>query len=440
MINKIIMKVNGNWYFTELDTSFFGTLIKENSTIKLNIIGQLPYSNASARFPIVYGKTVEGDFTLLNCIWNGSYSYNHESKISESSLFCISVIRGNCFKNSNELLFNQFKFNFDGLKEWANLQNLNTDFSHKKVRAEYENPNPIEFNINNQIYGSLIFEFDDFTERKSDAVHQINQYVYIQLKSQTELDYELYLKNKEVLIHFFYFAINYKIQPYIQRLFKYNLQQSKRVKELVYIQPQNSEINNFPERHQFPFKFKDIENEFNDILTNWFCIYEKLTPIINIWYNFLTNDKLSIENKFILTCQVLETFHTRFKQKNETYIEGECSKHDKNPYFATRIKKLIDFLRKNISDNIFKDFNELDVLSKLIKETRNYYTHYDEKLNKWNKNELLKYTPELINMLHILVLFEIGIKPNILKKFHENNHFAYYSDINDIPIFNQKKC
>ncbi|HAN77077.1 MAG TPA: hypothetical protein DCQ31_04505 [Bacteroidales bacterium] len=430
------MTINGEWYFPELNCSYFGTFIKENSTIKLNILAQLPSRKKTLRFPVVYGKTIDGDFTLLDCIWKGSYKYNNESEICESRLFCTSAIRGHCFKTSDDLIFNQFKFNFDGLKEWIGLQNLSTDFSYTNIKAEYENPKPIALEISNQIKGEIIFEFEDYTSENKDVIHQIKQYVYINLKSTQAIDYKTYINQKDILIHFFYFAINYKIKPYIQRFFNAEIMSNKNAKELVFIQNLHSEFNNFPDRHPFPCKYQDIANDFNAILANWFDKYDELKPIINIWFNFLSNAKLSVENKFILICQVLETFHARFYQQNETYIVGECNKRDNNPYFITRIKKLVEFARMNISEKFFTEYKDLLELANIVKETRNYYTHYDETKNKWTINDLLRYTPELINLLHILVLYELKINPKLLANFHNKQDFASYLDINDIPVFN----
>jgi hypothetical protein len=134
----------------------------------------------------------------------------------------------------------------------------------------------------------------------------------------------------------------------------------------------------------------------------------------------------------------LETFHSRFRQGNESYSNSEINKH-KTPYFQTRIKYLLNYFHDNVSANYLKQ-SEIDTFPELIKDTRDYYTHYLVRLeNKiWDESNLLTNTPKLTMILYSLIYKVIGVPDNIIIKFLKSNRFGVYSDIKDIPLPNIK--
>jgi len=433
------MEIQGQWIIPEFEEqSFYGTLYKKNNKINLHILGELPFFEKSIRFPVIYGKTIKGDYTLMDCIWSGNSSYNTQSQIQEKKLFCNSIIKGHCFKKTEELKFHKFKFNFDGLREWLDMSKVKVDYKTNKVTAEFINPEPISFIINKNIKVTINSEMFPYTSKKNDTIFQINQSIFISLNSDEKIDAENFINLKNLLIQFFFFALNYKIEPYIQRFFNNEIHENKRINELIYIDGNQTEINNFPIRHKFPFKYLDIKDDFEKILELWINNNKELEPIINIWICFFTSEKLNIENKFLLVCQAFEAFHSRFRHKEEKYENGECNRFG-TPKFAVRVKKLMFFFKSNISDKIFSDFTNINELSEKIKDTRDYYTHYLRSLEDkvWNEIDLLTYTQQLIAMLHCLILNEIGIKSEIIDKYLKYQNFGNYQDIKDIPTINK---
>ena len=174
------MRIEGYWYFPELEKELFGTLIKENNKIDLKIIGDFPFNQCSMlRFPLVSGKTCEGNFTLIDCIWDYRWRFNTESNTKTSYLSCYSVIRSHYFNTIEELKFNHYKFNFSGLKDWV-CHEVDMTKRLQEVNEEY---NKILFKVNDDLHGEILIQTDALPRQGVDVAYGITQETYIQVSS-----------------------------------------------------------------------------------------------------------------------------------------------------------------------------------------------------------------------------------------------------------------
>ncbi|MDY7393930.1 hypothetical protein UMM65_01615 [Aureibaculum sp. 2210JD6-5] len=432
------MKIHGEWYFPDLSNKrFYGTLDSEHKNIfKLNLLANLPKFKDTIKFPIVYGKTAEGNITLLDCLWKGGYKANYESGIVENKLSCRSIIREHCFTTVEDLKFNDFKFNFDGLKEWMDSPSLSESYGHNVISAKYENPETIHIEIRNGMHLTVEFEMDSYSAEKNDVIFQINQSVYLKIHNERPKEIDCFLTLRNQIINFFSLVINRNIESYIQRFFSNSIlinPNSEIKKELVFFENTKAKINEFPKNHIFPFKYNDINN-LNETLNLWFEKYEDLKPAINIFQYFL-KENLNVENKFILVCQALETFHARFMEENEEYSDTETGLF--GSHFKVRIKRLLRFYYCNITVKTFSK-SDLQEFPEKIMNTRHYFTHFSRKREskKWNRTSLYTNTPKLILLLHSLLLNEIGVSTDVIKGYSEKMYFGEYKKIKDISNYN----
>lgn len=140
---------------------------------------------------------------------------------------------------------------------------------------------------------------------------------------------------------------------------------------------------------------------------------------------------------FLNVTQALETYHSRFKYGGD--IKGFVERIDevilkKRPYSArkedtkflmAKSKKFVT-LKSRLAELLLAEFNIHFYTGKIkyidfpntITVTRNYYTHYDEKLKSRiiKKSELASYVRILIAILEYYILEELGFKDNEFRR------------------------
>ena len=142
------------------------------------------------------------------------------------------------------------------------------------------------------------------------------------------------------------------------------------------------------------------------------------------------------KNKFLNIIHALETFHRRFR-KNEVLSYEEHSKKIKElityipeddkqwvqekldftnePNLHQRIEELLEEAKNEMTE---KMVSNKDTFIKETKNSRNYYTHYDQRLEKkaLKGTELHTLTQRLRIILIIITLKETGIPKEIVDR------------------------
>ncbi|MBK0036467.1 MULTISPECIES: HEPN domain-containing protein [unclassified Enterococcus] len=184
----------------------------------------------------------------------------------------------------------------------------------------------------------------------------------------------------------------------------------------------NNQEENYFDSTNYLFTCTDLL-EASD-LANWYQKSEKLKPILNLYVEAYYSDASKIENHFLNICQALETYHSRMYTDNKkNYIEVCKKKLNDYPeewlQFLVRDEKRNKILlSERISDLMFVDnpkyifsggFNYVE-FPKIISDTRNYYTHYNEKRRKnaLEGEELIDAIAILRGILEYHLLRELG--------------------------------
>lgn len=170
-----------------------------------------------------------------------------------------------------------------------------------------------------------------------------------------------------------------------------------------------------------------IENKCFD---KYFCKYEKLEPIIELYLQVIESNEMSNVRAFLNIVQALETYHSRFKSNsieefekriNDIILKNRPEEYIENDrkFLMAKSNKFIT-LESRIADLIIADFNmffdtgDISYLDfpNVIANTRNYYIHYDESIKDRGRvltnGELAIYNRYLINILEYYILSELG--------------------------------
>lgn len=160
-------------------------------------------------------------------------------------------------------------------------------------------------------------------------------------------------------------------------------------------------------------KYEDIE-DFNNVLERFNLIYKRIYPVLELLYNAYRN-KLPNLNRFLDVITMIEYYSREFDNERALNLTNDkLAKLGKNkkdePQFIDRVKSLI----MNVNEVFEFSNNEIDEISKNVKDGRTYYVHYVE--NGWNlsHDELFRYYNFLedIILLNIYKLIEIDITKN----------------------------
>lgn len=193
------------------------------------------------------------------------------------------------------------------------------------------------------------------------------------------------------------------------------------------------------------FTFKDIQENFELVLNNWFNKNELLKPVYDLYFSTIYNPFTYLNHKFLSLVQALEAYHrkmyggnylsdeqyNRITSKIKSVIDEELTGEINNT-FKQKLAYLNEYsLRKRLKNileiheettNLFIG-NKRDFVNDVV-NTRNYLTHFDNKLTEHAKNgrELYQLTLGLQQILNICLLYELGIPKEQIAEIVKRNH------------------
>jgi hypothetical protein len=199
--------------------------------------------------------------------------------------------------------------------------------------------------------------------------------------------------------------------------------------------------------------FKEIEAEFGSILKRWFECHEQLKPVLDLYFAVLSGLVLTTESQFLLLAQALEVYHarsTKFDSREKPEPEHElrvktileCVRTTK--YQSWLESKLVfsnqKALPQRIAD-ILKLYKiesarltaKVDDFATKVLDSRNYYTHYSQKILKRGKVasglELRRIEYALLYLLQICFLKELGVEGKPIERILKRNDSIEWADL-----------
>ena len=225
---------------------------------------------------------------------------------------------------------------------------------------------------------------------------------------------------------------------------------------------------------QYNALFQFNEDNLQKIVEKWFENFYSLTGVYDLYFSTIGSN-LSSETLFLTYCQILESYHRKrytgtytseekfekFKSKFTpcaTKMEGLdelVSKENKGQFLnkilnsitysyeytlKDRLKELFNELKEyTLFKKIIKQFSDDETLDKqiktfcnIIKDGRNYYTHYAEEPENLLKDiEFLKLVNSLDLMIKLIFLKEFNLKEHEINYITQDSRFKlnkYYNE------------
>lgn len=437
-----IIETIGSWWFPHLQhesngENYVGTLKQEGNKIILTLIGCDVINAFSVK--LIHGMSTDGkSYTLYEAnVTSRSIGMPGIATITFSIKYCL---KGE-WLTLDELAFNSASISSSNLKYWFNISGFdNYQNSQELTSIEYRIPDPIVFYEKDNIKFVILFIRETQIFRPKHEFN-INQSTKILIKQEGGMfDFENLWEYIFSIKSFF--TLSYFSQAAVQSI------QLKRdnTKLELYHSWLEDEIEDKKVRTDFLFTYQQVEHNFLSIFNNWVNLNTTIKPVINILEETFGNKNIILENRFLNVIQGIETFHrrlrnnekilpTEYKSKVDSIVSTTPAEHAKwlkeklsfanEPTLNERLDDLFAEIPVALLNHLFPNFKQI---IKDTKNSRNYYTHYNHKLeSKALKNIKLFYLTEKLKVfLLIILLKEIGFNETDLSSIiKESSYFLF---------------
>jgi len=425
--------------------------IDDGGRIELEIVGHFDESikslNGDDDLSRIIGHVEkDGLVTLDNCFYTKkNFSFGG---ISKSKILVNKVLSGATWDKDEAVTFNTFSFSVDCLDEWVGISGINVDndWGNRTATISYNPPEKISIVLYNGMKLEICFAytlpgFPNLTEAK------ITQRAYFRLESEGLRDLSDFTSIAFKITNLMCFAMDEVVtlknvsatSSEIQLVVGDN--KTCPVPISIYYQsiPFSEKL---PRKswHEMLFNFGAIKTNTQQVFNNWLDAYEYLSPALGLYFSTKAGAQKYLDGKFLALAQGLETYHRR--TSSETLMDKEsydslisevlkgCPEehidwlkgrlmHGNEINLGNRIKKIIEPFKDHLGTS-----KERSKLLRKIVDTRNYLTHYSERLHdeaaKGRDLWILCLKMEVIFNLHFLKV--IGFTDEEINGVVENCH------------------
>lgn len=404
--NNISVKIKIN------NINYNAILYVENEMLKLKVdcTKNIERINENQNIiDVINGKILKDDtkVTFINCVHYGMQHMGFDENEYTYAIYRIDRLLLDLNLNNMQIKkFNNCKVVYDSIEDFFNEEIFDVDWISRKVQIM---PFYKSHECNKE---KLSFEMLSTIEENEDEY-----LVKLSKKIVVKLDF-----NKKVRIDDIIKRV-YSFRNLMMILLKKDIGVKEQIleideKEYKLFDCNNYEIKkcdeNLKEHLIFrKVKYEDIEN-FNNVLEKFNLIYERIYPLLELLYNVYSS-KLPNLNRFLDVITMIEYYSREFDNIEALKLTNlkliKLGKREKDePQFIDRVKSLII----NVNEVFKFSDEEIEKISKNVKDGRTYYVHYEEKGWKLSHDELFKYYNFLedIILLNIYKLIGIDITKN----------------------------
>jgi len=452
------IKYKGLWWLpSDSENKVAGDLTFSNSNgIELNIIGSLDLSmlneGQSKTIEIILGISEAGELITIydsdiNDFKLASFPGIYTQKYISQILFI-----GAHFPDPNDILFYKAEVDYSYLSDWANLSVPMPAIKSREYNFSYTCPENISAKIE-QGQISVVYRYSSV----GDLRHvEFRPSAYLQIEPKMELSFEDF-KSQFIypIKNFLTLATNIPNSLTSVYLYSRNgTRISSRAVDKIPIQAifQTKLRENIGKKsilsEAMLFSLEDIKSYFSLVMQKWFNVVSKLDSLCNLFFSVQYSNEMYAEHRFLNLVQAAELYHRR-KKNNQVLSNNE---HTDRLYSILNsipeehkewLKQKLEFSNEPTLKERLADLSDLtkEVIIPLIddrekwiakiKNTRNYYTHYNQSLEKKaaKGKELFGLTQKLSFVLQTCLLIELGCSPERSAELvQKNKHWKYLKE------------
>lgn len=441
------------WLPGKSDQRLPGVLhVSETGKITLEVIGVFgdaiaSLTGSSPDLPRVVGVVENGDLvTLEDCFYaNTSVRFGGLSKSTISANF---FLRGIQYDEDEPILFSKVSFSLEGLDEWLSVTGLRVDHNWEERTASihFSPPKKIECQLPDGM--ALAFTFG-WTLPGAPIVTEakITQKAYITIKSESLRPIEDFLALVFKVNNFLCFAIDETVSLdsatcYWKDIAR-DVADGEKREVPIQLYYQSSPLSDTRPKiswHNMLFRYGHVANQLEAILKNWLSNYETSEPAFNLYFASKAGAHKYLDGRFLSLAQGIETLHRR-NSKDTLMPETEfgdlvvalvnsCPTIHQD-WLAKKLEYANELpLRRRIRqmlepfESLYGGSKQRKDFIRMVLDTRNYLTHYDEKLAQQAAQGEILWSLcmklEALFQLHFLRL--IGLDGDFIKNLVNENH------------------
>lgn len=433
-IEQEYVKTGYFWLPEKEDRKIPGTLtISDGGDIELEVVGLFDEGveaiNGEDDISRIIGHVEkDGLVTLDNCFYtkkNISFGAISKSKV------CVNrVLSGAAYEKNELFTFNSLSFSVDCFDEWVGISGIkvDSDWKNKTATIYYEPPQDIVFQLDNEMRLEICFAYT-LPGFPTTTEANITQRAYFKLTSEELRPLSEFTSIAFKLTSLMCFAIDDTVT--LKNLIaksseiQADLGEGKSYLVPIYIYYPSipfSEKSPNKSWHQMLFGYSAIKSNAQDVFNNWINAYDFIAPALSLYFSTKTGAQRYLDGKFLALAQGLETYHRR--TSNEKMMEsseyqslihkiidncpGEHLEwlngrlmYGNEINLGKRLKRIIEPFKEKMGNN-----KQREKLIRLIVNTRNYLTHYNENLKtsaaQGSELWILCQKMEIIFQLHFL--------------------------------------
>ncbi|MFC0015544.1 MULTISPECIES: HEPN domain-containing protein [Allobacillus] len=444
---KVNLSATGFWKINNTGKEYTGDLYlnKDKGGIVLYI--RIPnngpmmgYLELPLEIPFITGSTINGaKISLVNCS-----RISTKSRIGTEEVFGYKaqfMFNGVNFNKEEEIKFSKMNISIPGIIQWGDVSNYVRPDLDKRGDSliDLKIVEPIEI-FSNEVYSiSYYLTFSDpFYLMKEELTLKQTPHLIIEAQSMQKLEW--FMKIADQMKRLIEIAVGIPLSydsmivesPDIYYEFE-DYEKHIRPLEVIHAYKHALKGENNDKRlikHDYLFSLSELKQAN---FSQWQEVSAIMEPIIELYIDSLYNQNLSVSRHFMNMVQALETYHSRrvayslhdYKERLEKLLEvrPEALRKQDRKFLLNGCRNFV-VLRSRLADLLLAyyrfifhtgEFKFIE-FPQLIAKTRNYYTHYNQKLeDKALKGEdLLTAFHILRNILEFYLLKELGFKENFI--------------------------
>jgi len=429
-----------------------GTLkISDGGEVELEIVGLFDESiealNGKDDLSRIVGQVEkDGLVTLDNCFYrtkNIAFGGVSRSLVHVNKVFC-----GVAYDKNELAKFNSVSFSIEGINEWLGITGIKVLFEedYKSATINYTPQQEMVYTLTNGLKLHIYFSytlpiFQNTTEAK------ITQKAFLKLSSTEERELPEFIDVLHKITYLLCFAtdetvtisdVSAKSESIVQKV-REGKTLSTPIKIYYSSLPFSTTIPKI-EANKMLFRFSNISPNAEDIFKKWVGAYSTISPSLSLYFSAVSGSHKYLEGRFLALAQALETYHRRTSSEQlmdniefrniSAQLLWDCPKQHRKWLrsrimygneinLGKRIKGIIEPFKSKIGNN-----QERSKLIRDIVNTRNYFTHYSEELEKESTKGAELWTicqkMEAIFQLHLLK--QLGFEKAEIEKILDNNY------------------
>lgn len=442
--------VKGVWWLPESEDYKLNGILhyQEDTSYLLELFGELKVDNKMIKLPIINGYSSDGvGYTLVDSVFKTVVT--NMPGFPETTIHVSFIYENIIIEKYDDLRFNSVSVSFSSLDNWLHTNGFGKSKSldPKDLIIKYSLPDIIENKINDDFCINIKFLVTTPTYTTTQRKMQIKQKIEIEIMPSKDRDLSYFYNIIMYFRHFLMLALNANVKKRyikIKPISSDNIKTNNDKQVFVYFK---DKAEDFSEKDISPaimiFSYPSIKDRLNSLLNTWYKNHTTCFSAYTLYFETLYYKELNLENHCLNLSQTLESYH---REKSDGRFMDE--KEYQNTIYKKLIKNIPQDLEDDFRDSLKSKINygyefsfrrrlkelflqnneflanfipDYETLIKEIVETRNYYTHYDEK-SKYVRtfSGLFELCEKMKVVFTSLLLFDLGFKNEEVRHFMEH--------------------